>query len=107
MSAARIAANLRETGVFLGSSDINHGLRLATQTSTRLARILRIISPSSSHPLQTANDHPPAPFATRDRHLMSGHLMYRHLMYRHLMYCVRDLERCVRPADVPASSASP
>jgi hypothetical protein len=35
------------------------------------------------------------------------HLMYRHLMYRHLMYCVRDLERCVRPADVPASSALP
>src|SRR5215467_6360348 len=102
MSAARIAANLRETGVFLGSSDINHGLRLATQTSTRLARILRIISPSSSDPIQTANDRPPAPFATRDRHLM-----YRHLMYRHLMYCVRDLERCVRPADVPASSASP
>jgi len=45
------------------------------------------------------------------RHLMYRHLMYRHLMYRHLMYrhlyCVRDLERCVRPADVPASSASP
>src|SRR5215467_11982404 len=97
MSAARIAANLRETGVFLGSSDINHGLRLATQTSTRLARILRMHFSIIVGPDPNRQRPPTSTVRNTDRHLI----------YRHLMYCVRDLERCVRPADVPASSALP